>query len=203
MVRLELRAGETSRYILTPVSLWSPTPKIKPSAANTPQSNSQGTLQKSMDGNPSETDGGKGNPKEGNQRKEIHSLADAREWCVTHSSVISISLENKAVAIFESYPRKAARKPALQAIQRALQKLEFDELLLRTQQFAQAWEGATPAELRFCPYPANWFRDERFNDDPQTWRPPAPAGTQQQRPSAALSLKTVHPEEFTGTVGKL
>lgn len=202
MVQIEPRAGETSRYLVTPVSLWSPIPRIDPLASNTPPSNAQGTPDKPMDGNPSETDAGKGNPKEGDQGKEIQSLADAREESVTHPSVISISLEKKAVAIFESYPRKAARKPALQAIQRALQKLGFDELLSRTRQLAQAWEGATAAELRFCPYPANWFRDERFNDDPQTWGPPPPAGAQQQRPSA-LSLKTVRPEEFTGTVGKL
>jgi len=32
--------------------------------------------------------------------------------------------------------------------------------------FGTTYEG----EARFIPHPAKWFNEERFNDDPVTWR---------------------------------
>jgi len=46
----------------------------------------------------------------------------------------------------------------------------FSYLLDRTSEFAHAWRGATQSERDFIPHPATWFNQERFNDDPETWR---------------------------------
>jgi hypothetical protein len=173
MVQIEPRAGETSHYILTQPSSWQSPIQTNPSKISGPPSLSQGTPQKSMQGYPCETDGVKGNPVEENPKKEIHSLAGASGAVGNSSSSKILSVEEQATAIYDAYPRQLARKPALHAIKNALGKTTFEELLRRTEQFAEAWADAD--DLRFCPHPANWFRDERFNDDPKTWRPPSSA----------------------------
>lgn len=69
--------------------------------------------------------------------------------------------------IYCAYPLKVAKPDALRAIQRALSKTTFDDLLRKTKAFAAARNGDTT----FCPNPATWFNQERFNDDPKTWKP--------------------------------
>lgn len=80
-----------------------------------------------------------------------------------------------AEGIYALYPRKVARPAALKAIARQLKTHPAEKIILAVQSFAVAWRGASRDDLRFCPHPATWFNQERFNDDPSTWgRTPAP-----------------------------
>ena len=69
--------------------------------------------------------------------------------------------------IYEAFPKKVAKPKALAAIRKALTKVPFPDLLAKTRAYAAARKG----ELQFCAYPATWFNQERYNDDPSTWEP--------------------------------
>ena len=68
--------------------------------------------------------------------------------------------------IYAAYPRKVAKPAAVKAIQRALRKASPIHLLERTKAYALATADSDP---QFIPYPATWFNQQRYNDDPATW----------------------------------
>jgi len=95
-------------------------------------------------------------------------------------------------SIYEAYPKKVAKPAALRAIRRALDKHPFDFLLERTRLFAATYKG----DAQFIPHPGTWFREERFNDDPATWRGSVGANG---KPQPAI----IRPENFGCGVSKL
>jgi hypothetical protein len=74
----------------------------------------------------------------------------------------------QAEEIYKLYPRKLARPAALKAIMTALKKVSFVDLKAKVAALAVAWDNH---DKEFLPYPATWFNQERFNDDPSTWAP--------------------------------
>jgi hypothetical protein len=74
------------------------------------------------------------------------------------------------LAIYEAYPRKAAKPTALAAIEAALETVEADWLRARVTAYAKAVASWPPEDRKFIPYPAKWFNDERYHDDPAEWR---------------------------------
>ena len=68
--------------------------------------------------------------------------------------------------IYEAYPLKAGKPAALLKIRKALEKIEPEKLLGITRAFA----ASIGNDKEFCPHPATWFNQERFNDDPSTWK---------------------------------
>ena len=86
--------------------------------------------------------------------------------CFKHATSIKGSEE----LVYQAYPLKVGKPAALKAIARALTKTSFDDLLAKTQQFALVRSGDTA----FCPHPATWFNQERYNDDPETWKRSTP-----------------------------
>jgi hypothetical protein len=81
------------------------------------------------------------------------------------NNTISSSPSNEE-QIYSAYPKKVGKPAALRAIRRALRKHSFEFLLERTQLFAKTCNS--PAD--FIPHPSTWFNQQRFNDDPVTWR---------------------------------
>lgn len=73
--------------------------------------------------------------------------------------------------IYSIYPHKVARPKALIAIRKALKIIAFDDLKKATLTLRDLWSGVSKEEMHFCPHPTTWFNQERFNDDPSTWRP--------------------------------
>lgn len=74
--------------------------------------------------------------------------------------------------IYNAYPHKVGRPDAYRAIGKCLrgikphtEKFGASFLLERTIAFSKARNG----DREFCPNPATWFNQERFNDDPATW----------------------------------
>jgi hypothetical protein len=100
----------------------------------------------------------------------------------------SVSVSDKTIAqptdgfaekIYESYPRKVARKSALRAIKNALKKEDHEALLQKTIAYAKAREGADP---QFTPHPATWFNRESYNDNPKEWNLHANTSKNNQQP---------------------
>ena len=51
--------------------------------------------------------------------------------------------------------------------ERSVKDSRLTELLSKTKAFATSRNG----DVNFCPNPATWFNQERYNDDPETWKP--------------------------------
>lgn len=85
----------------------------------------------------------------------------------TGNNGIQHDLWDDAENIYDLYPRKVGKKPAIQKIAAAIKQFGVQKVMEATKIFASAWVGAT--DLNFCPHPATWFGQHRFNDDPATW----------------------------------
>jgi hypothetical protein len=96
-----------------------------------------------------------------------------------------------AASVYEAYPRKVSRPKAIAAINAASERCKIDlaSLLEKTKQMAGVWSGASKADLAFCPHPTTWFNQERFNDDPSTWRSRGFSATQPARKSITEETK--------------
>ncbi len=93
--------------------------------------------------------------------------------------------------IYEAYPRKVAKPEALRAIQKAINRgTSASTLLACTKLFAVT----TDLDVRFIPHPATWFNQERFNDDPATWRNGA---TTKPKEKAPAYQKITPPRDLT------
>jgi hypothetical protein len=79
---------------------------------------------------------------------------------------IPVSIDSQAEITYAAYPKKVGKPSAKRAIQKALAKYPFDLLLKQTRLYTKTYDG----EPRYIPNPSTWFNQERFNDDPTTWR---------------------------------
>ena len=79
---------------------------------------------------------------------------------------VSSGIDPRALDVYNAYPLKVARPAALKAIVRALEAIPFEDLLAKT----KAYAAARGVDLAFVPHPATWFNQQRYNDDPNTWR---------------------------------
>jgi len=77
--------------------------------------------------------------------------------------------QERAAEIYAEYPKREGRKPALDEITKSMRAFGYEFLLERTRAYAKA---ITWKDRQFIPLPATWFRQERFNDDPESWQPP-------------------------------
>ena len=204
----EDRPGKSALYRLTPSSSWSPPTHItgqtitqtrtSPPKAGIPVPNShptptkviqgtptkaiQGTPTKAIQGYPYEKDVDEGTPIEGTPMKEYpHSPPEGESVsCPSSDSLL-------AEEIYGAYPRKVGRPAALCAIRRALAADSPAYLLERTRLYAETYRG----DSRYIPHPATWYNQERFKDDPETWR-----GSTSGKAPPAISRASDH---FTGS----
>lgn len=96
--------------------------------------------------------------------------------------------------IYQAYPRHVGKQAALKSIRKAMQDHDPEWLLARVRLFASSPKGQAG---RYCPYPATWFNQGRFDDDDREWfiggsrpvppaKPTTPAGI-----AAAINAGTV------------
>jgi hypothetical protein len=189
MIQPEPRTGETTLYTLLPLSQWQP-PAYNPNnrkQSDTLVSDCAASTDKLIQSHHCQSDADKGSPSEGNPAKVFpHSPPKGDRLKGTSST------SSQEEQIYEAYPKKVGKPVALRAIRRALAKQAFDFLLERTQVYAQTCNS--PAE--FIPNPSTWFNQERFNDDPATWR--RTAGT-----SGKPQPTIIRPDKFGCGVSKL
>jgi hypothetical protein len=92
--------------------------------------------------------------------------------------------------IYKVYPHRVGKPKALKAIANAIGNHGAEHVLKATQAFAELWMGSP---LDFCPHPATWFNQERYNDEPHTWKR---ADGKHQEPLLLATPK----DTFTGEV---
>lgn len=78
--------------------------------------------------------------------------------------------KESAEEIYAAYPRKVAKPNAIKAILKALCKIAPDELLAKTKAYAQTVAEWSDEYKDYIPHPATWFNQERYNDNPETWK---------------------------------
>lgn len=90
--------------------------------------------------------------------------------------------------IYNLYPRKVGKKAALTMIAKAIKDLNrpdaVEYLKARVQEYAESRKGE---DQKYTPYPATWFNQERYDDDPGTWRHQSGPGTRPAGPAKARS----------------
>jgi hypothetical protein len=87
---------------------------------------------------------------------------------IVPSALAAPPVNEAAESVYACYPRKVGKPKALAAIRKALRDVPLAELRERTVAFSALWQGHP---LDFCPHPATWFNQERYNDHPDTWGP--------------------------------
>lgn len=75
-------------------------------------------------------------------------------------------IEEKAALVYEEYPKKVGKPPALKAIGKAIKAEGFEVVFEATKKFARLRGKKDP---QFIPNPATWFNQARYLDDPATW----------------------------------
>lgn len=93
---------------------------------------------------------------------------------------------DQAEAVYEAYPVKVGKPVALPQIRTAIQKHGFDFVLDRTRLFAQTYAG----DRRFIPNPSTFFKEERYSDDPSTWK----RGSEGARKNVKAELDSIRSE---------
>jgi len=98
------------------------------------------------------------------ERNELHQLV----YELAEQSAPHACSQQRLEQIYQAYPLKVGKPAALKAITKAIKRgTEPDKLLRLTKAYAAARDG----NKDFCPHPATWFNQERYNDDPATWNP--------------------------------
>lgn len=189
LITREPRSGTTPIYRLTPAAQWQPLTSINgsPSESDAPPPVAESTPAKPIKGHPSEKDTVEGNPFEGDPMKDNPHSPQMGDSVKVPSCSSSPEEE-----IYAAYPKQVGKPAALRAIRRALGKCAFDVLLERTRLFAQTCNSLP----EYIPYPSNWFSQERFNDNPTTWR--RTGGTNGKPPPAII-----RPDKFGCGITKL
>lgn len=72
--------------------------------------------------------------------------------------------ERQAKAIYDAYPRKAARPRALKAIEKALIRCPEHMLMNAAKEMRRLWEPCDREQRTKFPHPATFFRNDMWND---------------------------------------
>lgn len=96
---------------------------------------------------------------------------------------ISISSNDIVEKIYLQYPRHEAKGNALKAIEKALTKINADDLLAKVQEYSTKIQWK---DKQFIPLPATWFNQERWNDDPKNWERDIPKPAFKEIPDTNL-----------------
>lgn len=120
------------------------------------------------------------------------------------------TLDNLAADIYSVYPRRVARGAGLKAIAKAISTVAkrgatnlhpdsggdtaraAEWLKGRTSAYAESPQGKR-TDKNYIPYPASWFNDARYDDDPSEWNQ---AGNRSPRPR----FDCVHDDEDSTSI---
>lgn len=77
-------------------------------------------------------------------------------------------MQEQCETIYQAYPRKKKKINALKAIEKALLRIAYADLLAATERYAaeQRVRIAAGGEWKHTPYPATWFNAGGYEDEP-------------------------------------
>jgi hypothetical protein len=110
------------------------------------------------------------------------------------NGTVSTSTSTQEEEIYAAYPKKVGKPAALRAIRRAITRHTLEIVLKRTRLYAQTYDGP----VDYIPNPATFFNQDRFNDDPATWRRTARPG----RPGGYVPLRKLDSANYQQPVEK-
>ena len=133
---------------------------------------------------------GKGMEGNGIEEKEKNTLHRESQFTLEAKPEKPADRESEIEGIYQEFPKKVGKPEALKAIRKAITKIAPHELLRRTKAFGDLWQGAKD----YCPHPATWFNQERYNDDPSTWGPRGSEHQQDRRTFLEHEIKRLRDE---------
>lgn len=89
--------------------------------------------------------------------------------------------------IYSLYPRKVGKPKAIEAIRKQCQKHGVDHVHKRTALYASTCDS--PQE--FIPHPSTFFNQERFNDDPETWKSSQDSSVNERNGGLSASVRAM------------
>ena len=69
---------------------------------------------------------------------------------------------------FSRYPKRAGKGAAWKVWQR-MPDTDKAGAIEAVQIFTETWASAPPDRMQYCPHPATWLNQRRWEDDPKTW----------------------------------
>lgn len=97
----------------------------------------------------------------------VHLGSEQRSHQPSVNRHIEPSMNREVIEIYEAYPLKVGKPDALKAIGKAIKKHGSEYVLGRTKLYAASRVGQDP---KFTPHPSTFYNQERYNDDPETWK---------------------------------
>ena len=93
----------------------------------------------------------------------------------TNGRARSLSADTAFSTWWASYPRKVAKQAARKAWEKAVKEITsaggtLDEARGRLQRAVDQFAKSDKARGDFCPYPATWLNQGRYDDDPAAWQ---------------------------------
>ncbi|HUD21518.1 MAG TPA: hypothetical protein VMQ60_01630 [Acidobacteriaceae bacterium] len=103
--------------------------------------------------------------------KQIPTPSSSSSSSSTKISTIARFTPSDIESIYQQYPRKKSPERAKKAIKKALENLDDEDPVkaLRARVMEYAASPAGHKEQRFIPYPATWFNDKCYTEDPKEW----------------------------------
>lgn len=98
--------------------------------------------------------------------RRIEEPKNRRSDCSNRSNETAITHE----AIYQAYPKHVGKQAALKGIAKACKTNKPEHLLERAVAYSKAVSAWPDTERQFAPYPATWFNDGRYDDDPNEWQ---------------------------------
>ena len=108
-----------------------------------------------------------------------------------------VPMTERCKRIYEAYPRKVGRAAALRAIVKACRVNDPATVEAAARKFGALWAHVPIDRMTYVPYPATWFNQERFLDDPATWPSPKPEDRAAQDDGSGWDL-----DEFMADVNR-
>lgn len=118
----------------------------------------------------------------------------------------NVCTKSQAEEIYEHYPRKVGRAGAIKAIAKAARSLLDDDrheeplafLMDRVTAYARSPAGQPPPTgcNDYRPYPATWFNNARYDDDPAEWEKPNGIDRPNKRTDTNISRVAAKPGKY-------
>ena len=101
-------------------------------------------------------------------------------------------------AIYWAYPKHVGKRAALKAITKALDHIDYEELLAAVTEYAAAVSGA---EKQYIPHPATWINNRRWEDDRDEWKDEGRNGKPKRGAEATIDAAQNWAASFRGDDG--